>query len=211
MFYQSSPITQLSDPFVSTLDFYSVETADYTIRIVDILGCERIDSINIFVPKPQLKVGVMVEGNCDGDVPKIVFDDNSQDVISYFWSFDENEVLGPLTFYQFDDYGEHSIKLIGGINSCLDTLESSTVLEELFVQNIVTPNRDGTNDTFSPLGIENSGIWSLEVFNRWGKQVYSKNDYLNQWDGINQEDGVYYYLLTAPDETFCKGWVQLIR
>ena len=209
--YQWFPITQLSDPFVSAPDFYSAETVDYTIRIVDNLGCERVDSINMFVPKPQLKIGVMVEGNCDGDVPKVVFNDNSQDVISYYWRFDENEVLGPLTFYQFDDYGEHMIKLIGGINSCLDTLETSVVLEELFVQNIVTPNGDGINETFSPLGIENSGNWSLDVFNRWGKQIYSNENYLNQWDGINQEDGVYYYLLTAPDETFCKGWVQLIR
>lgn len=62
--------------------------------------------------------------------------------------------------------------------------------------NVFTPNKDGKNDYLAFTCIGGDG-WGLEVFDRWGAQVYKSDDYHNDWDGANLVEGVYYYILTS--------------
>lgn len=83
-----------------------------------------------------------------------------------------------------------------------------------------TPNGDGINDLFQPLG---SAIFSksfdMSVWNRWGQEVYRSTDPTSGWDGYykGQEapTGVYAYLITYKnifDESkMLKGNLTLIR
>lgn len=68
------------------------------------------------------------------------------------------------------------------------------------IPNGVTPNNDGTNDSWDiPF------IWYFEnnyvkIFNRWSNLVYKKQNYQGDWKGTNQSgnplpDGTYYYVL----------------
>ena len=54
----------------------------------------------------------------------------------------------------------------------------------------------------------------LTVVNRWGKKVYSSDNYKSDWDGGNVPDGVYFYVLRAIGyykiETY-KGSVHVLR
>lgn len=60
---------------------------------------------------------------------------------------------------------------------------------------LLTPNGDQKNDRW------NIGIWNkvcvenadVEVFDRWGKMVYSAARYDNSWDGKDLSDGVYFF------------------
>ncbi|RZK98873.1 MAG: PKD domain-containing protein, partial [Hymenobacter sp.] len=81
---------------------------------------------------------------------------------------------------------------------------------EPFVPNVFTPNGDQLNDFFAPrLG---GCPARLQVFSRWGQQVYDNPAYLNNWDGAGQAPGIYYYLLTPPATSApLKGWVELVR
>lgn len=45
-----------------------------------------------------------------------------------------------------------------------------------------TPNGDGLNDTFGPVG-EGIEIFKMTVFNRWGNIIFSSNDPALHWDG----------------------------
>ena len=45
-----------------------------------------------------------------------------------------------------------------------------------------TPNGDGYNDNFVIVHTDLVKL-KLLVFNRWGNQVYSSNDYKNDWNG----------------------------
>ncbi|TGE25144.1 gliding motility-associated C-terminal domain-containing protein [Hymenobacter aquaticus] len=75
------------------------------------------------------------------------------------------------------------------------------------VPNVVTPNGDGKNDRFAPQGLQ--GDWSLEVFNRWGKQVYTAETYRNEWGDVPA--GIYYYVLRQPGSTHVlRGWVEVM-
>jgi len=65
--------------------------------------------------------------------------------------------------------------------------------------NLFTPNGDGTNDRFYIGNIECYSDCQLNVYNRWGLQVYSSNSYQNDWKGVFNNDplpdGTYYYVI----------------
>ena len=84
------------------------------------------------------------------------------------------------------------------------------VVQGMLIPNVFTPNGDGQNDLFAPrLG---GCPPRLQVFSRWGQQVYENAAYQNTWDGAGVAAGVYYYLLTPPDGSApIKGWVELVR
>jgi gliding motility-associated-like protein len=82
-----------------------------------------------------------------------------------------------------------------------------------------TPNGDGRNDILSPLGIRNVKTMSIQIWNRWGQQVFNSSDATKGWDGNFQgapaQTGVYAYIVsyttTANEEKVIKGNVTLIR
>jgi gliding motility-associated-like protein len=45
-----------------------------------------------------------------------------------------------------------------------------------------SPNIDGVNETFRPIG-SNIESYRINIYNRWGEQVYSSNDHVVGWDG----------------------------
>jgi len=93
----------------------------------------------------------------------------------------------------------------------------------LTVYNEFSPNNDGNNDLFRIDCIENYPNNTLNVYNRYGVEVYRKRAYLNDWDGtanvnspVNQDNklpvGTYYYTLDLGDGTGAKtGWIYLTR
>jgi gliding motility-associated-like protein len=72
------------------------------------------------------------------------------------------------------------------------------VLEDcdLNIPNVFTPNGDGINDVFL---VTANGLktYSIEIFNRWGKKVFSSADITNSWKGENVNDGTFFYVITA--------------
>jgi gliding motility-associated-like protein len=69
------------------------------------------------------------------------------------------------------------------------------------IPNVLTSNSDNVNDLFK---IENLNTWrtnKLRVYNRWGKVVYEKLNYKNDWDGGNVPAGVYYGTLEVKFES----------
>lgn len=80
-------------------------------------------------------------------------------------------------------------------------------------------NRDGEPqyeheyDAYDPLNKYYEST-QLTVFNRWGRIVFSSNDYQNDWDGDNLPDGTYFYVLKCrglqQDATY-QGSVMIFR
>lgn len=83
-------------------------------------------------------------------------------------------------------------------------------LIDIFIPSGFSPNKDGTNDLFVITRPFNTTI-SLDIFNRWGNQVYKSTDYKNTWDGKGNQpnrimgddlpDGTYYYVVLATDRS----------
>jgi len=82
---------------------------------------------------------------------------------------------------------------------------------ECSLVNVFTPNNDSRNDLLAFDCIYGKD-WKLEVFNRWGDRVYASNNYLNDWNGDQLSEGVYYYILTSPcDGHTGNGFFHLLR
>lgn len=59
----------------------------------------------------------------------------------------------------------------------------------LFIPNTFSPNGDGRNDSFYPLGTGLERIQSLRIFNRWGEKVFEKTNFsanspAEGWNGM---------------------------
>lgn len=97
---------------------------------------------------------------------------------------------------------------IPGIYSCIATTECDTIRDSIIVineycnckvylPNTFTPNEDGINDTFFPIG--NFQMKEFKIFNRFGQEIFKTESDLG-WDGKYENNkvpiGVYSYLLT---------------
>ncbi len=94
-----------------------------------------------------------------------------------------------------------------------------TVLNCVDPMNAFSPNGDGINDVW----MVNLGACFktavVEVFNRYGNQVFKDNAYANNWNGTYKgkplPDGTYYYIVTINlingKKTYVKGNVTILR
>ncbi|MFT3794755.1 gliding motility-associated C-terminal domain-containing protein [Flavobacterium sp.] len=78
----------------------------------------------------------------------------------------------------------------------------------------ISPNGDGSNDSFDLTGI--GSISQVKIFNRYGVNVYSKAHYLNEWKGQTDKGkslptATYYYVIFFENGESKTGWVYLQR
>ncbi|MFQ3575561.1 MAG: gliding motility-associated C-terminal domain-containing protein [Cytophagales bacterium] len=79
--------------------------------------------------------------------------------------------------------------------------------ESLFLPNIITPNGDGKNDRFEIPGQQESGAFVMQLFNRWGAEVFKgRVDEM-----VELDNGVYYYHLESRLGCPYKGWLEVRR
>jgi gliding motility-associated-like protein len=92
----------------------------------------------------------------------------------------------------------------------------------LFIPNSFTPNGDGLNELFNPVGNNDNIIeFYFAVYNRWGELIFETRDRNKGWDGTmnnqNVQIGVYVYKIDyssycSPDKTINKfGHIVLLR
>jgi len=85
---------------------------------------------------------------------------------------------------------------------------------DIFIPNVITPNGDGLNDRLVIPGLDKYPGSLLDIYNRWGNQVYHSGYYSNNWEGNGLAEGTYYYILQVKKPEgikVYKGWVQLLR
>jgi gliding motility-associated-like protein len=97
-------------------------------------------------------------------------------------------------------------------NGCVDSA-SITIINSgvpcLQIGGVFTPNGDGTNDTWQIVGIENYPDATVEIFNRWGQQLFFSKGYTVPWNGTyNNEQlptGDYFYIIDLGINDPIKG------
>ena len=98
--------------------------------------------------------------------------------------------------------------------SCEESDEVKITVEDLFVPSVITPDGDGKNDYFQINAL--IGNVELIIFNRWGNEEYTNRNYLNDWDGRNNEGkelpgDTYFYILKFSNFKTIKGSVLIKR
>jgi gliding motility-associated-like protein len=147
---------------------------------------------------------------------------------SYIWSpstgLSNPNIPNPIGIYNISDIDRVRYKVrVFNSSGCEDSAFVNVRIFRLPAQVLVptafTPNFDGTNDLFRPIGVGITKILYFRVFNRWGQLVFSTTQNNHGWDGkINgkeQGTGVFVWVVKAVDYTgkdfFAKGTVTLIR
>ena len=120
----------------------------------------------------------------------------------------------------FSGIDEFVYELCNEAGLCVTAKVSVEVKDcELFIPNAFSPNGDGVNDRFEVLGLECFESVELQVFNRWGSEVFISSDYNSStlWDGEfgidgkELPDGVYYFVLTLEADQLYQGYITIKR
>lgn len=96
---------------------------------------------------------------------------------------------------------------------CADVYRIQLNQENCKVPKGISPNGDGMNDTFDLTFLD---VVKLTVLNRYGKEVYSRLNYTNEWSGQsdsgkNLPTGTYFYMLELNNGEHKTGWVYINR
>ncbi|MFL5728486.1 MAG: gliding motility-associated C-terminal domain-containing protein, partial [Cytophagaceae bacterium] len=88
-------------------------------------------------------------------------------------------------------------------------------VKDLNIPQGFSPNGDGVNEAFEVEGILEFPESRIEIFNRWGIMVFSKDRYDNSWRGENHHgeklpDDTYYYVISIDDRKY-KSYLVLKR
>lgn len=87
----------------------------------------------------------------------------------------------------------------------------------LFIPTGISPNNDGSNDTWIIRGLDLFGPHRIEILNRWGNVVWFTENYDQLWNGVNSNgeplpDGTYYYVIIfEQDDTIFRGFITVQR
>lgn len=91
-----------------------------------------------------------------------------------------------------------------------------TVIPAITAPNAFSPNGDRVNDVWEIGNIQNYPDARIEIFNRWGNQIFSSTGYATPWDGTYNGESLpvatYYYIIYLnSSEKPISGHVTIIR
>jgi gliding motility-associated-like protein len=151
---------------------------------------------------------------------------NADSEVYYWWKPDNGTLNDPnindpiATPKVTTTYTVYGMDINGCVDSAFVTIHVDSSTHECIPSGF-TPNGDGLNDIFRPVGVKFLNLIDFRIYNRWGQQVFYTNSPDAGWDGtfqgVPQDMGTYYYNIIvghpggAGDNTVYKGDVTLIR
>lgn len=165
--------------------------------------------------------------------PEVCFSNQSQNLSWHMWTYG----MADSTSYSWEECinypskhtGSYQVCLIGQNElNCFDTVCEIVVVEGeklVYVPNSFTPNKDNVNEMFEP-SIDGAilNYYTLSVFDRWGKLLFTSNSPDIGWDGKHQgvscPIGIYVWKIEAevvlnenelPHQINTIGHVNLLR
>ncbi|MEO5641694.1 MAG: PKD domain-containing protein [Bacteroidia bacterium] len=161
--------------------------------------------------------------------PHITFSDSSSNAVSWSWSFGDlsnstSNLQNP-EFTYADPNCYQAVLTVTSSEGCTDIETHEVCIKPevtLYVPNSFTPNGDGKNDLFFPVGLNLiDEDYELMIFDRWGNLIFKSEQLSKGWDGtVNNgseivEEGTYVWKMNVRDSSgqqhFLTGHINLIR
>ena len=179
---------------VPTLTVTPTTTTTYNVTVTDVHGCVKSDSVTVEVnPLPVVTVTAKDSAICLGEETELTANGAS----TYDWSVGKTGqtiIVTPMSTTTFTVTGTDA-------NGCESSANTTVIAEDcstFFIPNAFSPNGDGLNDVFNPLG-DFAAIddYELQIYDRWGRVIFSTQDPQQGWNGFIDGDpakhGVYIY------------------
>jgi gliding motility-associated-like protein len=187
----------------------AVGTGSYTVTVTTPEGCSGTSA-----PFDVLVGNTPTAGiNADPASPQnpgttVQFSDasngNGSQIVDWQWSFGDGGAGSsqPGGSHTYNTPGTYEVTLVvTTAEGCVDTATIAYVIRpaDVIIPNVFSPNGDGVNDA---LVFENVQYYNntLTVFNRWGQEVFTANNYKNNWRAIDVPDGTYYFVLVLNED-----------
>lgn len=210
--------------FGAAIEVAPEQTTLYTVTVTDANGCTGTDTVTVFVvPVPQVSIEEVDSVVCDveppfqivGIPPGGVFSGNGITQDGFFSPLDAGDGLHLITY------------TLESVENCeVDTTIQVRVDETLCdvtTPTIFNPNSQYNGQTDFCGNLPQNNVFALPclelypgnrvaIYDRWGRKLYDQENYHDKpWDGGNQSDGVFYYILELPNEDPIKGFFHLVR
>lgn len=207
----------LSNPIDDTYDFYwdfgdggtgsdlspthifnDVGTFDIQLKLVSPIGCITEKIWRNFIKIVESPVAGFSYTPEDPNLYNntVQFNDASSGAEYVYWKFDDldNSFLRNPQ-YTFRDTGIYEIlQVVSHTSGCSDTARALIDIDPLvtlFMPNAFTPDNDGLNDIYLPVG-NFIGIkdYTMEIYNRWGERIFESTDVTQGWNGSRDNSGI---------------------
>lgn len=176
-------------------------------------GCDSIVYYNIsFSQKPIVSLG---DDLCLGNEDSVLLTTRGG-YANYHWMNGESSD----SFYIARQPGLYKVSVSNACGTATDTVEVFRDCDfGIHMPNAFTPNADTFNDDFGIPKLNKNKLTSLQIYNRYGQQVFQTTDRNKRWDGTmngkQAVEGIYIYVVimkTLDGKTITqKGIVSLIR
>ncbi|RZK12681.1 MAG: T9SS type B sorting domain-containing protein [Flavobacterium sp.] len=198
--------------------FNATEVGTYTLE-VDIFGC--VSPFEVSVGENTTAIDVDFVQGCDTGGYRLVanplngsFDPATS---TYTWSGPNNN---PDSFDVTADPNIIILRVAGTFTVTITTDEGCAVSVPITVNSVaceiqkgISPNNDNKNDNFD---LSMFNVKELNIFNRYGTEVYKFQNYVDQWYGQSNSgselpDGTYFYVIQTQEGEKKTGWIYINR
>lgn len=175
-------------------------SGQYNLKVVDKNSCETSYTVMITQPDP-LELSVFTERpSCRGNNDGYIEFSASGGVIPYKFSFNDNRTNRVI--FQGLTQGNYTIEVTDA-HECVNSHDIIYLKDMPFdcitIPNAFTPNGSGINDEWIIENIEMFPDATIEVFNRWGQNIWIGRGNQDPWDGKykgnNVPTGTYLYTI----------------
>ena len=186
----------------------NISAGSYTIIVKDLsTQCTETDTFQITAPDSLSITADVKNDYCNehkGSITATVSGGTA--AYSYLWS--NKSTASEISDLAVGNY----VLTVTDNNGCLKTLTialADSNCDGVVIHDAISPNGDGINDTWVIEGLQHYPGNTVQVFDKWGSEVFSETNYKNDWGGTNKNsllpDGTYYYLVKLNADNSAAG------
>lgn len=199
------------------------ESGIYSVQ-VDLGSCQASGSINLESELFSASINIPEENTMEPGESIDVWVDATASNPTYTWYYNNNIISGETTdSFEATEFGNYKV-VITENTGCTGSIEFLFTISEPIdpfpevenIPNIVSPNGDGINDTWTiPQAFVMGTNTEVTILDNQGKVVLKTNDYQNNWPDTNYDLGsvnqVFYYIIKSQNNGTKKGSITLIK
>ena len=186
----------------------NISAGSYTLIVKDLsTQCTEADTFHITAPDSLSITADVKNDYCKENKGSItVTVSGGTAAYSYLWS--DKSTASEISDLAAGNY----VLTITDNNGCLKTLTialADSNCDGVVIHDAISPNGDGINDTWVIEGLQAYPHNTVQIFDKWGNEVFSETNYKNDWSGTNKNsllpDGTYYYLVKLNADNSAAG------
>ncbi len=180
------------------------ETTYTFMPIVNSCGANYTLTVNIIEP-----LAFAINAGCDGTDFVLSTDLTENPSNTFTWYNAQGQVISNMPSVIITASGDYSVEVFS--DGCSTSNQRNVSVIYCEIPKGISPNADTLNDFFD---LSNLNVKKLQIYNRYGTEVYSKSDYKKEWDGTSDNgkalpDGTYYYVINFETGKSKTGWVYI--